>query len=93
VTTSCAADTVFSRQFSRELAEWEGIASPRDREALEAVLTEIAADHPYLPGRFASFYHPLRPSYLYRRGNMMIHYRVDDDEHVEFLNLFSRPRR
>ena len=81
------AEFVFARRFLREVANWDKSASPRDREALERVLSRIAAD-PALPGRVSSFYDPQRPSYLYRAGSLLIHYRVTDAKEVEFLNLF-----
>jgi hypothetical protein len=83
------AEFVFSRRFLRELAEWEPLASPRDVEALETHLTAIAAN-PDLPGRVPSFYDPSSPSYLFRAGTLLIHYRVGKLGRVEFLNLFFR---
>jgi hypothetical protein len=82
------ADLVFSRQFLRELAEWEGQSSGSDHEALESTLSAIASD-PALSGRIPSFYDPLEPSYLYRSGGALIHYRVRKAT-VELLNLFFR---
>jgi len=67
--------------------DWEKSASPRDREALEQVLAATAAD-PALPGRVPSFYDPQTPSYLYRSGSFLVHYRLTADGKVEFLNLF-----
>lgn len=81
------ADFVFARLFLRELADWDKSASPRAREALEQVLATIAAD-PALRGRVPSFYDPQNPSYLYRSGSFLVHYRVSADGKVEFLNLF-----
>jgi hypothetical protein len=81
------ADFLFSRRFLQEVMDWEKSASPRDREALEQVLAAIAAD-PALPGRVPSFYNPQAPSYLYRSGSFLVHYRLTADGKVEFLNLF-----
>ncbi len=82
-------DVAFARRFLLELAEWEGSASPRDVEALDRVLAAIGTD-PNRPGRVPSFYDPANPSYLYRTGNVLVHYRVRGDDTVEFLNLFFR---
>ena len=81
------AEFLFSRRFLREVVDWEKGASPRDRDALEQVLAAIAAD-PALPGRVPSFYNPQEPSYLYRAGSFLVHYRLTADGKVEFLNLF-----
>jgi hypothetical protein len=80
-------DFVFSRRFLRDLAEWEAKSSPRDVEVLEQALASIASD-PHLPGRVPSFYDPSAPSYLFRMGKQLIHYRVSPRGEVEFLNLF-----
>lgn len=79
-------DFSFSPRFLQDLAEWEATASPREREALDQVLATIVAN-PALPGRSLSFYDPLAPSYLYRVGRVLIHYREEATE-VVFLNLF-----
>jgi hypothetical protein len=79
-------DFSFSPRFLQDLAEWEATASPREREALDQVLATIVAN-PALPGRSPSFYDPLAPSYLYRVGRVLIHYRIETTE-VLFLNLF-----
>ena len=81
------AEFLFSRRFLREVVDWEKGASPRDRDALEQALAAIAAD-PALPGRVPSFYNPQEPSYLYRAGSFLVHYRLTADGKVEFLNLF-----
>lgn len=81
------AEFIFARQFLSAVREWEQQASPRDREMLERVLAAIAGD-PTLPGRTSSFYDPQSPSYLYRSGSVLVHYRVTQDGKVEFLNLF-----
>ncbi len=81
------AEFIFSRRFLREVVDWEKSASPRDRDALEQILAAIAAD-PALPGRVPSFYNPQEPSYLYRAGSFLVHYRLTADGKVEFLNLF-----
>lgn len=83
------AEFFFARRFLQDLAEWGATASPRDREALEKALASIAAN-PALPRRVPSFYDPIRPSYLYRAGPILIHYRLRSDGGVEFLNLFFR---
>ena len=83
------AKFTFARRFLQDLAEWEKHASAREREALEQVLASVAAN-PTLPGRSPSFYDPLTPSYLYRSGPFLIHYRLSADGSVEFLNLFYR---
>jgi hypothetical protein len=76
----------FSPRFLQELAEWEQTASPKDKAQLDGVLAAIV-QNPTLPGRAPSFYDPLIPSYLYRVGTVMIHFRVANDQ-VEFFNLF-----
>jgi len=83
------AEFAFARRFLRDVAEWEGTSSPRDVEALEQALAAIAAN-PSLPGRLPSFYDPAAPSYLYRAGSVVIHYRVVSGGGVEFLNVFFR---
>jgi hypothetical protein len=81
------AEFTFSRRFVSDVAAWEKSASPRDQEALEQVLAAIASD-PALPGRVPSFYDPQVPSYLYRSGAFLVHYRLTASGRVEFLNLF-----
>jgi len=83
------AELLFTRRFLRDLAQWEPDASPRDVALFDSTLAAIAAD-PELPGRIPSFYDPLRPSYLCRLGQLLIHYRLSDRGDLEFLNLFSR---
>jgi hypothetical protein len=78
----------FSPRFLQELAEWEQTASPKDRAQLDRLLAAIV-QNPMLAGRAPSFYDPLVPSYLYRLGAVLIHFRVTNDQ-VEFLNLFFR---
>lgn len=56
-------------------------------ESLDAALAQIA-NNPVLPGRIPSFYDPTQPSYLYRVGSLLIHYRVTPADEVQFLNLF-----
>lgn len=80
------AEHVFARRFLRDLAEFEGSHSPRDVEALDRALGAIASD-PALAGRVPSFYEPAAPSYLYRAGPVLVHYRIRNDT-LEFLNLF-----
>lgn len=81
------AEFVLSPGFLREEQDWEKGASPRDAEALEKALAAIVAD-PELRGRFLSHYDPAKPSFLYRAGPLLIHYRVGADGVVEFLNLY-----
>ena len=81
------ADYHFTRKFLVELALFEKSVSARDLKNLEEILAAIVND-PQLPGRVPSFYNPSAPSYLYRAGNILIHYRLIDPELVEFLNLF-----
>ena len=83
------AECVFARRFLHDLAEWEGRASSGDVESLDDALARIA-NNPALSGRFASFYDPLQPSYLYRASELLIHYRITAAGTVEFLNLFFR---
>ena len=81
------ADFLFSKQFLEELSAFEKSGSSRDRENLDHALAAIARN-PNLPRRISSFYDPAAPSYLYRAGNVLIHYRVTESDEVEFLNLF-----
>ena len=81
------AEFVFTRRFLQELAEFEKSASGRDLKNLEETLAAIA-QNPRLPRRVPSFYDPYFPSYLYRSGNLLVHYRVSQHGGVEFLNLF-----
>lgn len=81
------ADFVFANSFLNELAEFEITASARDRELLDRVLAVIA-NNPQLAGRMPSFYDPTAPTYLYRSGHLLIHYRETDSGDTEFLNLF-----
>jgi hypothetical protein len=81
------AEFVFARRFLEDLAEWQGNASTRDVHALDAALARVA-NNPALSGRFPSFYDPARPSYLYRSGAVLIHYRLGAAGEVESLNLF-----
>jgi hypothetical protein len=83
-------ELVFARRFLRDLAEFEGARSSRDIDALDRALAAIARD-PNLAGRVPSFYDPAVPSYLYRAGEALVHYRVAGSR-VEFVNLFfERP--
>lgn len=81
------ADFVFTRQFLHELSEFEKSASDQDLKNLEQILAAIVQD-PHLRGRVPSFYDPSLPSYLYRAGNILVHFRVNQRGDVEFLNLF-----
>lgn len=81
------ADYVLSREFLEDMAAFEKSASARDLENFEKAIAAIA-QAPNLPGRVPSFYDPSLPSYLYRSGNLLIHYRLPRRGVVEFLNLF-----
>ena len=81
------ADYVLTRQFLQELAVFVKSVSANDLKSLEEVLAAIV-QNPNLPGRVPSFYDPSLPSYLYRSGNLVIHYRTPHPGIVEFLNLF-----
>lgn len=81
------AEFVLSRRFLEELALFQKNASPGDLDLLERSLAAIV-EHPNLRGRMPSYYDPTAPSYLYRAGQLLIHYRIVEDEEVEFLNLF-----
>ncbi len=81
------AEFAFTQHFLQELAEFEKSASGRDLTNLEQTLTAIVED-PRLPGRVPSFYDPFLPSYLYRSGNLLIHYRRPRPGQIDFLNLF-----
>jgi len=59
----------------------------RDLENVEKAIAAIA-QAPDLPRRVPSYYDPSSPSYLYRSGNLRIHYRTPRPGVVEFLNLF-----
>lgn len=81
------ADFVLTLEFLEELAAFEKSASAHDLKNLEETLAAIV-QNPSLPGRVPSFYDPSLPSYLYRSGDLLIHYRVPRRGLVEFLNLF-----
>jgi len=81
------AEFVFTQPFIKELAAFEKSASARDIHSLEDAMATIAQD-PNLPGRVPSFYDPSLPSYLYRSGHILIHYRTGRSGVIEFLNLF-----
>jgi len=81
------AEFVFTRRFLRELAEFEKSSSGSDLQNLEQTLAAIVQD-PHLPGRVPSFYDPSLPSYLYRAGDIIVHYRITTHGDLEFLNFF-----
>ncbi len=81
------ADFALTPKFLEELATFEKSASSRDLSHLEQTLAAIVQD-PNLPGRIPSFYDPSLPTYLYRSGDILIHYRISRRQEVEFLNLF-----
>ena len=83
------ADFSFTRIFLQQLAEWEPSASESDREAIDRAIASIAAN-PALSGRVPSYYDPAQPSYLYRAGSVLIHFRPRADGTVVFLNFFFR---
>ncbi|HEY1269542.1 MAG TPA: hypothetical protein VGH16_19945 [Candidatus Binatia bacterium] len=80
------ADYVLTRQFLDELASFEKSATSGDLRLLEETLAAIV-QNPKLPGRVPSYYDPALPSYLYRSGDLILHFRVARST-VEFLNLF-----
>jgi hypothetical protein len=66
-------------------------ASESDLDALDRAIASIAAN-PALPGRVPSYYDPAAPSYLFRPGTALIHFRPRTNGAVIFLNvLFRRP--
>jgi len=80
-------EPVFTARFLQELAAFEKSASNNDLTNLDQTLAGIVHD-PYLPNRVPSFYDPSVPSFLYRSGNLLIHYSIAKRDRVEFLNLF-----
>jgi hypothetical protein len=81
------AEFLLSKRFLDEISLSEKSASPRDIQHLDETLAAIV-HNPQLPGRVPSFYDPGSPSYLYRSGKILIHYKESDGEEIEFLNLF-----
>ena len=81
------ADYLLSKQFLEELSVFEKSVSARDLANLDQALGAIV-QNPNLPRRISSFYNPAAPSYLYRAGNILIHYRLTESDGVDFLNLF-----
>jgi hypothetical protein len=81
------ADYRLARRFLEEITLFEKSASSRDLENLDNTLAAIVAD-PAVAGRVPSFYDPTLPSYLYRSGTLLIHYRVNESNEIEFLKLF-----
>jgi len=81
------ADFLLSKRFLDESSLFEKSASSRDLQHLDETL-EAIVQNPQLPGRVPSFYDPTSPSYLYRSGKIIIHYRETDADEIEFLNLF-----
>lgn len=84
---SCVADYRLARRFLEELSLFEKSVSARDLKNLDDTLAAIVSN-PNLSGSVPSFYDPSSPSYLFRSGTIMIHYRVTDSDEIEFLNLF-----
>lgn len=60
--------------------------APREMALLHDAVHEVATD-PGLPGR-RRFVDPALPSFLYAAGPFLLHYRLREDEVVEFLNIF-----
>ena len=83
------ADFRFVPNCLAEIIQIEAECSPYEATLLEEALARVAAD-PALPGRFPSFYDPAAPSFLYRADPFLIHFRVDAQGVVEFLNIFWR---
>jgi hypothetical protein len=83
------ADYRLAKQFLEELSIFEKSVSARDIANLDQALAAIV-QNPNLPRRISSFYNPAAPSYLYRAGTILIHYRLTESAEVEFLNLFWR---
>jgi hypothetical protein len=81
------AEYILSKQFLEELSVFEKSVSARDLANLDQAMAAIV-QNPNLPRRISSFYNPASPSYLYRAGNILIHYRLTESDDVEFLNLF-----
>jgi hypothetical protein len=81
------AEYRLARRFLEELSTFEKSASARDLKNLDDTLAAII-QNPSLFGRVPSFYDPASPSYLYRSGAILVHYRVTDSDEIEFLNLF-----
>jgi hypothetical protein len=81
------AEYLLSRQFLEELSLFEKSVSARDLRNLEETLAAIV-QNPNLSGRVSSFYDPAAPSYLYRSGSILIHFRETDSDNIESLNLF-----
>ena len=81
------AEYFLSKQFLDELSVFEKSVSARDVANLDQAMAAIV-QNPNLPRRISSFYNPAAPSYLYRAGNILIHFRLTESDDVEFLNLF-----
>jgi hypothetical protein len=77
------AEFDLNRRFLEELALFQKNASPADFELLERSLAAIV-ENPNLRGSMPSYYDPTGPSYLYRAGQLLVHYRIVEDENVEF---------
>ena len=83
------AEFSFTNSCLAEIMQIEAACSPHEATLLEEALARVAAD-PALPGRFPSFYDPAVPSFLYRADPFMLHFRINEAETVEFLNVFWR---
>lgn len=83
------AEFRFTKSCLAEIGQIEAACSPTEATLLEEALARVAAD-PALPGRFSSFYDPAVPSFLYRADPFMVHFRIDENGGVQFLNVFWR---
>jgi mRNA-degrading endonuclease RelE of RelBE toxin-antitoxin system len=78
----------FTETFLRDLRALEPDLSKADLEYLDRLLAAIVRkpDH---RSRVATYYDPLRPSWLLRSGPFAVHYAFDSGAvEVTFLNLF-----
>jgi len=84
------AEAVFTQAFLRRTIEIEKTASTTELELLDRTLAYIL-DDPFLPGRFAAFYDPQHPTFLFRAGPFLIEFAVNDEtDTVTFVSLFYR---
>ena len=84
------AEPAFTETFLRRSIEIEKSASPTELALLDKTLADILND-PSLSGRFAAFYDPEHPTFLFRAGPFLIEFAVDEDNNaVTFVSLFYR---
>jgi len=84
------AEPAFTKAFLRRSIEVEKEASKAELELLDRTLAQIVAD-PYLPGRFATFYDPLHPTFLVRAAPYLIEFALDEKaDRIIFVSLFYR---